>query len=623
MSKLTKVFSMVMGIAMCLATVAFATGCGEEPTPEGFTEIRFIYDSGFSTDDYYKNLVRKYNETQGKTDMVYVRPELTIGSSENESDMVSGVGDVFMVAEGKFKDFAISGALVNLTDYLKEDTTGIYDESKIPERVANHFKITVDPSYQKHIAGEGQNVYALPFVNQPHALYYSKSAFENQKINIVSCEEEKLAATYPNLQPHGYAEYASEPFAGAVQSKNLAGQDVYKVFNNRIPMNWDEFRYLSKMFTKQTGSGAEVKGWNPSSPTTYGYVTEWWFEYGFSVGADCIGWDGTDYKFTLGDKTPNWLVTAKDGLVIGENTYACGDTLFYQDKAIVTEADGETLKAEYENKLYEFPSTYDAIMEFLRTTNPTTAQVDNGIYGYGVAYDDSSLIPNALMGGTVAMVSHSLTICETLVSGMRGNFDVAPVYQYREYEGGSVYYDGDETFANQYLKVIGKDGYEGKLKTSDGTANGTPIIGRASCFGGGPALAIASGTTQEKKDAAYKFVRWACGEEGQRELSKGGFTTPNQASVGYNDYAALTTYTGLPCDINYWAFAYTQEEAGQYDGTYFQNNEWISNPENGWSNDFNYRLRKGLMTMTDFLASNESNANSLLANMNIVIKGKK
>ena len=166
--------AIALAAIMGFGAVASLSACGEEPTPEGFTEIRFLYDSGFSTDDYYKNLVRKYNETQGKTDMVYVRPELVIGSSENESDMVSGVGDVFMVAEEKFKDFAISGALVNLTDYLKEDTTGIYDESKIPERVANHFKITVDPSYQKHIAGEGQNVYALPFVNQPHALYYSK-----------------------------------------------------------------------------------------------------------------------------------------------------------------------------------------------------------------------------------------------------------------------------------------------------------------------------------------------------------------------------------------------------------------------------------------------------------------
>ena len=615
--------AIALAAIMGIGAVASLSACGEK-VPEGFTEIKFVYDSAYSTDDYFKNMVRKYNDTQGKIDRIYVRPELTIGSSENgEGDMKSGIGDVFMIAESVFKDYAISGALENLTDYIKEDETGIYDESKVSERVANHYKITVDSSYKKHIAGKGQNVYALPFINQPHALFYNKTAFENQKINIVSCEEEKLAATYPKLQPHGYAEYASEPFAGAIKSTNLAGQEVYKVFNNRIPMNWDEFRYLSKMFTKRTEEDGNVRGWNPSSPTTYGYVTEWWFEYGFSVGADCIGWDGNNHKFTLGDKTPNWLVTAKDGLTIGENTYACGDTLFYQDKATVTETDGQTLKAEYENKLYEFPSTYDAIMEFLRTTNPTTAQVDTDIYGYGVAYDDTSLMPNNLMSGTVAMVSHSLYICETLVSGMRGNFDVAPVYQYREYEGGSVYYDGEEAFANQYLKVIGEDGYEGKLKTSDGTVNGTPIVGRASCFSGGSAIAVASGTTQEKKDAAYRFIRWACSEEGQKELCKGGFTTPNQSSVGYNEYDAITTYTGLPCDINYWAFAYTLEEGGQYDGVYFQNNEWISDPQLGWANDFNSRLRKGLMTMTDFLAANESNANNLLANMNIVIKGKK
>ena len=52
--------------------------------------------------------------------------------------------------------------------------------------------------------------------------------------------------------------------------------------------------------------------------------------------------------------------------------------------------------------------------------------------------------------------------------------------QYREYEGGSVYYNGNNSFQNEYLKVIGKkyDGdsasetgkeYTGEIKTQDGT----------------------------------------------------------------------------------------------------------------------------------------------------------
>lgn len=89
--------------------------------------------------------------------------------------------------------------------------------------------------------------------------------------------------TYANVQPHGYAEYKESPFDGAVSSTNLAGETVYKVFNNRIPMNWEEFRYLSKCFTKT---------YRTDSPTTYGAATHHWFSFGWSVGGDCIGYDG-------------------------------------------------------------------------------------------------------------------------------------------------------------------------------------------------------------------------------------------------------------------------------------------------------------------------------------------
>ena len=52
--------------------------------------------------------------------------------------------------------------------------------------------------------------------------------------------------------PHGYAEYAAEnaevkawaDAAGFVVSTNLAGDEVYKVFNEQIPTNWEELRYL-------------------------------------------------------------------------------------------------------------------------------------------------------------------------------------------------------------------------------------------------------------------------------------------------------------------------------------------------------------------------------------------
>lgn len=605
-----------MALVLALGMTGTMVACGEK-APEGFTQIRVSYDASFSNDPYFLNMFKEYNATQGKEDLVYVVPELGTGSaSSSENDMKSGVCDAYMISLGALKSAAINGAIVNLQPYLDEDDTGIYDESKIPERTVNHYKITVDPTYKNHVAGKGQDTYALPFTNQPHVLFYSKEAFARYKVNVISCEEEKLATAYPNVKAHGYAEYASEPFAGAEASENLAGETVYKVFNNRIPMNWEEFRYLAKCLTKT--------GHNPSAVNEWGFATTWWFEYGFSVGGDCIGWNkqAGKYEFTIGDKTPNWLVTAKSGLTVGDNTYACGDVLFYEDKGTVTESDGETLKAEYTDSLYAMPSTSEAITEFLKITNsPNGDKID----GYGVADRGIEAYANALTSGKIAMTAVGIEALEGVVSGMRNGFDMAPVYQYREYEGGSVYYKGAETFANEYLKVIGKTYGEGQYKGELVAHNDTPIIGRASNFNAGTALAIASGASEENRDAAYKFIRWAAGSQGQKKLSEGMFSVPNQLDLAFSeDYLNATKYTGIEVgNLNWYAASYSVVEGGMYDGEYFETSEWIADPNKGWSNDFNNKLRVGLMTMDEFIAANKANADDLLAAMNIRILGKK
>src|SRR5699024_5478097 len=110
--------------------------------------------------------------------------------------------------------------------------------------------------------------------------WYNAALFKAQGINIISCPEEELPEEYPNVQPHGYAEYKNAPFDGATSSKTLDGRTVYKVFNDCIGMNWEEMRYLLKYFSKE---------WNPSSTSNYGFVSEYWFNYGWSVGGDVMG----------------------------------------------------------------------------------------------------------------------------------------------------------------------------------------------------------------------------------------------------------------------------------------------------------------------------------------------
>ena len=86
-------------------------------------------------------------------------------------------------------------------------------------------------------------------------------------------------------------------------------------------MNWEEFRYLSKMFTKSNA-------YNPDSPTTYGSGTHWWFAYAWSVGGDCIGWNGENYDFSVADKGANYLVLSET-LELNDKTYYAGDIVSY------------------------------------------------------------------------------------------------------------------------------------------------------------------------------------------------------------------------------------------------------------------------------------------------------
>ena len=364
-------------------------------------------------------------------------------------------------------------------------------------------------------------------------------------------------------------------------------------------MNWEEMRYLAKCFTKTKNDG---KGYNPTSPTAYGYVSEWWFNYAWSVGGDCVGYNGEKYEFTLGDKTPNYLVTAKDGVTIGSVHYAAGETVRYEDKVKLTSTEG----------LYELPSTYTAIAEINRFPIPEGKSYDDGVPGYGISYPDSTDRVTAFTSELAAMATlGGITLAE-LDRNMRGNYDIAPCQQYREYVGGSVYYDGEETFANEYLKVIGKDGYTGALKTADGTENGTPVQGNIAACSETPALVVPKNSDPQKYEASWKFIRWAAGPDGQKILAQTG-VVPNQMSVAFSD-----DYLKTRTDINLYARSLTAIGGDIGDWAYFQNGNWVKD----WSGDFNDEVRFGNMAFADFFTNKKSAAETAINGMKIVMKGR-
>ena len=336
------------------------------------------------------------------------------------------------------------------TDYIKSNPKmiliDIYAEEDVPKTLTERFRIdTANNADGKRMAGKDAAIQGVPFGNTPMVYYYSKPAFASQKINIISCEEEKLSQEYPKVRPHGYAEYLEAPYEGAEKSANLAGEEVYKVFNNRIPMNWEEFRYLSKCFTDD---------YNPGSTTETGSGTHWWFSYGWSVGGDCVGYNEAEkkYEFTVADASKNYLVVAAEGVTVGETSYAAGEIVRYADKSRITDKSG----------LYEIPSQREALEEFVRLTTPPDADKgEDGGYGVGV-YSEENLA-GSLSKGKVALLASDGSQVTSLNVGYKQNYDFAPTTQYREYEDGSVYYKGEETFANERRKRI-----YGRIEKIDG-----------------------------------------------------------------------------------------------------------------------------------------------------------
>lgn len=587
MKKAKKVLAIGLSAMLCVGSVGAFAGCGGKG---GSGEIRFWYSASISDNKIIREMVDAYNNGQGKEDGVTVKPDNR--QQIDRSSLFVDAPNVLMFGEKEFKGYAIEGLYQDMTGYYNE-SAGNYKEEEIPRTLTERFRFdTADNADGKRMAGKDAAIQGVPFGSTPMIYYYSKPAFAAQSINIISCEEGKLAQEYPNVEPHGYAEYANAPFAGAVKSKNLAGDEVYKVFNNRIPMNWEEFRYLSKCFTKS---------YNAASTTETGSGTHWWFSYGWSVGGDCVGYNTTakKYEFTVADDTANYLVVAADGVTVGETQYAAGDIIRYEDRSLIADKTG----------LYELPSQREALAEFVRlTTSPTADKGEAGGYGVGVFTED--LLAGSLSKGKVAIFANDGSQVTSLNVNYKENYDLAPTTQYREYEGGSVYYKGEETFANEYLKVIGKDGYTGKLKKS---ADGVAIVGRQAAFSAANALVIPKRSDSSKYEAAWKFIRWAAGPEGQAIYAKTG-QVPNQTSIAMSE----TYLSAVDATKNYWAFADGAAHGDIGDWAYFVNGDWVED----WSGLFNNQLRAGYSTIDGFLKLKQSAANEAIGSVNIYLNGR-
>ena len=602
---LSRVLAFVLVLVMAVGLVA-CTNPDDKPEEAGDRTV--IYYAAAYVDAQmqaaYNEMVKTYNETQGVIDGVYVQLRATPGPiSGLESALRNNYQyDVIELRDDAFKTLATNGDFfVNLDSYLTDDAKAKMSWNEIPKSLINRYRLNTTKTDGKFQSGEGASLLALPNGSDPQMLFYNKNMMKAAGINIISVPESELAAynsaSNASLMPHGYAEYKEAPFAGAKSSTNQAGKTVYKVFNECIGMSWEEQRCLARAFQNQHGY-------------EYGFMSEWWFFMGFSVGGDCVGWDpaANNYKLTLGDQQSGYL--ALEDITVNGNAYQKGDVLRYEDKAFLN--NNASALSALNGKVYNLPSTYDAILEFTRLGVPTNKLVADGAYGYGVA-------PSTTENRTARFVSG--TDCPFLIEDFRHTqsfknslgdaLGMAVPAQYREYVGGSTYTSG----GTEYLKVIGET-YNGEVYTGQlHTENGTPIVGEVATENQAAGLFLPTNTKNKNYDAAFKFASWVAGPEGQKILAQSNKMVPNQSSFGMSEEYNTSSNRLIS---NMWVGAYMSQNADIGDYAYFPSLTWITE----WSLAFNSDVRQGNLTLSDFIAQYQSAANTGLQGMRLYIRGR-
>ena len=613
-----KKFTRILAVVCLLASVCtFNMACKpkQQSAPEDRVSIKFLGKASRESQSSWTALVDAYNNGQGVTDKVYVtaRFQNNVATASNFTASANYAYNVVTVSDNQnvLQNFAIkwdrnkapNGYLLNLQSYADKDAD--FNNNSINPDTLNWWRMTFNKDAKqgaeqaKHVIGAGQSLIAVPYGSTAQFNAYNKEKFAQVGINIVSVAEDDLAKYNSEnkaaLMPHGYAEYKTAPVAGMKASQNLLGQTVYKVFNNRIAMNWEEQRVMLKYFTKE---------YNSASPSTYGFVSEYWFNYGWSIGGDVMGFNGKSYDFTLTDKSANYIVV-DDNVSVNGNTYNKGDIVRHEDKV---NADMSALVSA--NKVYAIASQYDAVFEYVALQVGTDKNVDTGSKGYGVATPETSNAENNLTNGTTAMTRTSVGKMSALKEF--GFVDYCPAEQYRVYEGGSTFQkDGKDGFANEHLKVIGET-YDGNVYTGElKVINGTKIVGKQATASISEGLAIPACSDPDKYQAAWDFISWVA-TEGQTYLADAGTIAPVAKDVLFSD-----KYAYAQNDRNMYAVAVASSNAQRGDWGYFESGQWVTD----WANIFNNRVRRGLMTISAFDSECHTAAVNALDNMYCIIRG--
>ena len=552
-------------------TTIYVWGWGETTEISAMNSLAQAFSEKYKSLNYQAKFVQK--PSNGYTD------SLTISLSGSSGP------DVFLAGDGEFKRWAELGYIEPLDEYIETSTTkeeNKFDLSEMYEQQTNRYYYDANTSTS---TGPDAHYYGIPRGSGATAIYYNKAFMDEAGINIISLYENEI---------DGYNAQNGTSYLKKALFK--VGDQWY--FNNRIPMNWVECAFLAQML--QTENGCD-----------YGFLTSWWFNYGFSIGGDCIQYLSSDdpaytggyYTFTLYDNTVNYKVKEdyQGTLQVNGNDYKAGEIISYEDKFHLD----DTLAANCDI----LPSMREAFTEYMSLAfSDSQAMYSSGIvdtFDEVCPYNDrvlgsvtvkaKSIAPNPsvfkadgrasfLMSGKVAMIVDLKAICTTLSNGMTDEWDVAPMLQYREYADDSSF-------------VCGSDGVCSYVDNGSQDKDEVIVEGIPGAHSGSSSWAIWS--KSNLKNAAWLFIEFACGEEGQRLLANDGFSIPNQRGLAAEIIAQDLANGKAP--LNQQIFLDGIEYQTPGDWWYLSDSEWIYD----WANFLNGDIRNAKKTLQDFYDSKQ------------------
>ncbi len=571
----------VLALAMtaCIAGSVAMAGCSGGSGAG--TKVTFWANCNDVELGVFKEITKQFNaQHKGEIEVKLVsKPGDSYGDTLGLTLAGSKAPDVFYVGDNGYKAYAEQGLLYDITDFIESST--IYKVEDMWSDVTVRYRYDVNTRLTNTPEGR---YYGVPKDIGPTVIYYNETLFTGAGIKIISVNEDGLKDFNAGGEDDRGNTKVKLGLNGEVKEKGYFEMNGQWYFNNQIPMSWEETVACANKVQSYMRDGLKDK-------SAYGYFTEWWFNYGWTVGGDCIQQIPTDnekytgyyYDFTLMDSTANYIVADDCKEVkVNNKIYKAGQIIEYSDKidmsayssdpaGNVDRRDTYQVTSEVEGlagegKLVKLPSQREAFTEFIRLASSTSTVVDNvdgqKLYGYGITPRPTDIGGDAgkttsFMNGHLAMLVDLRYITATFRNEMDAEYDwdVAPLPMYKKYdEAGNITVHGVEA------------GHSGSV-----------------------ALCISS--KSKVANEAWKFIEYCAGEEGQSLQAKAGFAIPLQEKLA-NSPVFLDGQN--PKNAKIFIDAAKYEGAG--DWWYLYNKKWIDN----WANVLNGSVRNGTMTMSEF-----------------------